>query len=421
MALLNTNDRDDDMDILLAKYIAGQAGADESSEAERWIAAGEANKKYAEHLRLIWEESSNLSFTGSIDTRRAWQGFRHRISERPDAVAQSGSRRRRVGWMQAAAILVAAIGVGAGIYTWLGTRNNAPVILHPFSGSQTRTCTLPDGSVVQLDPNSNLSYPSQFPSNQRNIRLEGGAFFTVAPDPHKPFRVLVNGITVTVLGTSFRITSASGRTEIVVKSGSIEVARKQRRLRLYAKEKLIAPDADSGWTKESDTSRSQVHPENSQVHPETGRNPSHGSLTIQKPDTPSGPPAAPLPLVTTAASRQPVSAAASDPLPFHNRPRPRIDAVEMKIREENMKGIVSDLLSENLIKNDTSLIWFSLTDTALYINGIREPDNIQERFKAKYNVTPDRGFFFGPFVVPKIARGMHVDRHWLLQQPEFQQ
>jgi transmembrane sensor len=406
MALLNKNDTDDDMDILLAKYIAGQAGADESSEAERWIAADEANKKYAAHLRLIWEESSNLSFTGSIDTRRAWQSFRHRISERPDAVAQSGPRRRRVGWMQAAAILVTAIGVGAGIYSRLGTRNNAPVILHPFSGSQVRTYTLPDGSVVQLDPNSSLSYPSQFISNQRNIRLEGGAFFTVAPDPHKPFQVLINGLTVTVLGTSFRITSTSGRTEIIVKTGSIEVAGKQRSLKLYANEKLIAPDADSGWTKQSDTSRS------SQAHPDTGRNPSHSSLTIQKPDTPSGPPAAPLPLVTTAAS---------DPLPFHNRPRPRIDAVEMKIREENMKGIVSDLLSENLIKNDTSLIWFSLTDTALYINGIREPDNIQERFKAKYNVTPDRGFFFGPFVVPKIARGMHVDRHWLLQQPEFQQ
>ena len=39
MALLNKNDADDDIDILLAKYIAGQAGLDESSEAERWIAA----------------------------------------------------------------------------------------------------------------------------------------------------------------------------------------------------------------------------------------------------------------------------------------------------------------------------------------------------------------------------------------------
>jgi|GEM_PF-2280972 transmembrane sensor len=407
MALLNTNDRNDDIDILLAKYIAGQANADELSKAERWMAAGAANKKYAEHLRLIWQESSNLSFTGSVDTGRAWQGFRRRISERPDAVAQSGPPRRRIGWMQAAAVLVAAIGVGAGIYTWHGTRNNAPVILHHFSGSQALTYTfpLPDGSIVRLDPNSSLSYPLQFTSNRRDVDLAGGAFFIVAPDPRKPFRVIVNGITVTVLGTSFSIKSSSGRTEIVVESGSIEVAGKHRSLKLSAREKLIAPDVDSGWIKQSDTS---------------GKNPSPGSFTIQKPAIRSGSQAAPPPFVITAPSHQPVSAAASDPPPPHNRPRTWAVDPESKRREEDMKGIVSDLVSDNLLKDYESLIWFSLTDTSLYINGIREPDSIQKVFKLKYNVAPDRGFFFGPFVVPKFAKGMHVDRQWLLQQPEFQ-
>ena len=402
MALLNKNSTGSNIDILLAKYIAGQADTDESSGAEQWIAASEANKKYAEHLRLIWEESGGLSFTGSIDVRRAWEGFRHRISESPDPVRRSGPLRRRIGWMQAAAILVVTIGTGAGIYMWHGTRNNIPVILHPFSGSQVRTCTLPDGSVVQLDPNSNLSYPSQFISNQRNIRLEGGAFFTVAPDPRKPFLVAVNGITVTVLGTSFRITSASGRTEIVVKTGSIEVAGKRRSWKLYAREKLIAPDVDSGWTKQPDSS------ENSGAYQEIGGKssgnkltPSNNKLAIQKPDRQSAPQVASLP---------------SDPPPMHNNPRPKIDEGQMKMREEKMKGIVRDLLSENLIKDYDSLVWFSLTDTALYINGIREPDDIQKKFKVKYDVNPDCGFFFGPFVVPKIARGMHVNRDWLLRQ-----
>src|SRR5882724_8168458 len=296
MALLNKNSTDSNIDILLAKYIAGQANADESSETERWMAAGGANKKYSEHLRLIWEECSGLSFAGSIDTRSAWQGFRHRISERPGTVKQSGPLHRRIGWMQAAALLVVTIGIGTGIYIEHRTRNNVPVILHPFSGSQVCTYHLPDGSVVQLDPNSNLSYPSEFISEQRNISLEGGAFFTVAPDPNKPFRVAVNGITVTVLGTSFRITSASGKTEIAVKTGSIEVAGKHRRLKLYAMEKLIAPDMDSGWTKQSDSSG------NSRTSQEIGRRPSADKPTIQKPDMRSAPQAASLPTASTAAS-----------------------------------------------------------------------------------------------------------------------
>ncbi|HMH21053.1 MAG TPA: FecR domain-containing protein [Puia sp.] len=415
MALLNKNRRDSNIDILLAKYIAGQANADESSEADRWIGAGETNKKYAEHLRLIWEECSGLSFTGSVDTTSAWQGFRHRIAERPDTVTQPGPLRRRIGWMQAAAILVVTIGIGILIYTGHGTRNKVPVILHPFSGSQVSTYHLPDGSVVQLDPNSNLSYPSEFISDQRNIHLEGGAFFTVAPDPHKPFRVAVNGITVTVLGTSFRITSVSGRTEIAVKTGSIEVAGKHRRLKLYAMEKLIAPDVDSGWTKQPDTSG------NSKAYKDVWRRSSGAQLTIQKPDMRSGAQADSHPLVPTTMSFPPVRAAASDPPPVRHNPRPRIDELQMKVLEEQMKGVVSDLLSENLIKDYNSLIWFSLTDTALYINGIRERDDIQKRFEIKYNVTSDHGFFFGAFVVPKIARGMHVNRDWLLRQPEFKQ
>ena len=405
MALLNKNNTDDDIDSLLAKYIAGQANADESSRAERWIAAGGTNAKYAEHLRLIWEESSRLSFTGSIDAHRAWEVFHRRILEKPDAVAHSGPIRRRIGWMRAAAILVVMIGIGTCIYTWHGARNNVPVILHPFSGSQVRTYTLPDGSIVRLDPNSSLSYPSQFISNQRNVGLEGVAFFTVAPDPRKPFRVIVNEITVTVLGTSFSITSSSGRTEIVVKTGNIEVTGKHRSLKLCAGEKLTVLGVDTGWVKESDSS------ENSKVNQEIGRRPSGGNLRNQKPDMKTLP---------QAASSSLAPALTSDPPPASNHPRPRFDDPENKIREEQMKGIVSDLLSDNLIKDYKSFIWFSLTDTAFYIDGIREPDNIQKVFKEKYNVTTDRGFFFGPFVVPKIARGMHVNRDWLLGQKQFQ-
>ena len=405
MDLLNKNNTDDDIDNLLAKYIAGQANADETSRAERWIAAGGTNAKYAEHLRLIWEESSRLSFTGSIDAHRAWEVFHHRILEKPDAVAQSGPIRRRIGWMQATAIFVVMIGIGTGIYTWHGARNNVPVILHPFSGSQVRTCTLPDGSIVRLDPNSSLSYPVQFISNQRDVVLEGGAFFAVASDPRKPFRVLVNGITVTVLGTSFSITSSSGRTEIIVKTGNIEVTGKIRSLKLSAREKLTVLGVDTGWVKESDSL------ENSKTNQEIGRKPSGTGLKIQKPDMKTLP---------QAASPSLAPARTSDPPPSSSHPRPKFDALEMKLREEQMKGIVSDLLYKNLIKDYKSLIWFSLTDTALYINGDRESDDIQKIFKEKYNVTADRGFFFGPFVVPKIARGMHVDQHWLQQQPEFQ-
>jgi transmembrane sensor len=46
---------------------------------------------------------------------------------------------------------------------------------------------------------------SVFASNERNVQLSGEAFFEVAKDPTRPFRVEVNGQKIEVLGTSFNV------------------------------------------------------------------------------------------------------------------------------------------------------------------------------------------------------------------------
>lgn len=65
---------------------------------------------------------------------------------------------------------------------------------------------LPDHSTVYLNSASSLRYPTSFnPLNSRTVELSGEAFFDIKKDPARPFQVLVNGVTVNVLGTSFNI------------------------------------------------------------------------------------------------------------------------------------------------------------------------------------------------------------------------
>lgn len=66
---------------------------------------------------------------------------------------------------------------------------------------------LPDGSKVWLNAGSALRYPTNFNGNVRSVELTGEAYFEVAKNADKPFRVVSDKQVVEVLGTHFNISS----------------------------------------------------------------------------------------------------------------------------------------------------------------------------------------------------------------------
>lgn len=73
---------------------------------------------------------------------------------------------------------------------------------------QKLTVHLGDGSVVKLNSQSNIRYKKYFDSEDvRDVYLEGEAFFEVARDKTKPFRVHTSTSVTEALGTSFNIDS----------------------------------------------------------------------------------------------------------------------------------------------------------------------------------------------------------------------
>ena len=74
---------------------------------------------------------------------------------------------------------------------------------NPFG--QRSIFELEDGTKVTLNANSSLTFPAVFDTNQRNVTLKGEAFFEVAKDKKRPFRVITGDIVTTVLGTKFNV------------------------------------------------------------------------------------------------------------------------------------------------------------------------------------------------------------------------
>jgi len=95
-------------------------------------------------------------------------------------------------------------------------------------GGQFRI-VLPDGTKVWLNAESQLNFPSRFIGNERNVTLQGEAYFEVAKDKVHPFLLTANGTEVKVLGTHFSVSAYDD--EEVVKTtlveGSVSVGPKQ--------------------------------------------------------------------------------------------------------------------------------------------------------------------------------------------------
>jgi ferric-dicitrate binding protein FerR (iron transport regulator) len=86
--------------------------------------------------------------------------------------------------------------------------------------------TLSDGTKVWLNASSSLRFPAAFTGNDRQVSITGEAYFEVAKNTSKPFRVNIdNRGTVEVLGTSFNINSYSDEPSVntTLMEGSVKI------------------------------------------------------------------------------------------------------------------------------------------------------------------------------------------------------
>jgi transmembrane sensor len=99
--------------------------------------------------------------------------------------------------------------------------------------------TLADGSHIWLNSGSQLSYPSEFRKNSREVYLTGEAFFDVKTDAAKPFYVITKDIRIRVMGTRFNVTSYAedNFSQTVLLRGKVRIAQKS----IFAKSLELEP------------------------------------------------------------------------------------------------------------------------------------------------------------------------------------
>lgn len=141
--------------------------------------------------------------------------------------AERATRGQRLSWMPAWRFGVMAAGfivVLAGVsWHWTGAPKEAETAgrFSTVRGEQ-RSWTLTDGSVVQLNTDSAVRVA--FDRQERFVELtRGQAYFSVAKDPRRNFRVIVNGADIVAVGTQFDIYRSDQGVLVTVTEGSIAV------------------------------------------------------------------------------------------------------------------------------------------------------------------------------------------------------
>lgn len=148
-----------------------------------------------------------------------------RAADRPprsSSHSRRGVRRTALQWGGALAALLVI-----GLVAWM--IGQPAEVTAPSGTSITRT--LPDGSTVELNSGSRLTYPRTFASlpiigeDARPVRLQGEAFFEVEPDD-KPFLVHTSTASIEVVGTSFTVRSWNderNETHVALAEGRLRV------------------------------------------------------------------------------------------------------------------------------------------------------------------------------------------------------
>jgi len=148
------------------------------------------------------------------------------------------------------------------VYNVMGDENE-PATLNTIetpNGGQYQV-NLPDGTRVWLNAGTQLRFPTVFVGKERNVELTGEAYFEVAKNAKKPFKVKMNNnAEVVVLGTHFNISAYQDENEIntTLLEGAVMVKMDQHTEKISPGQQALVSRIDKNINLVNDVNVNQV-------------------------------------------------------------------------------------------------------------------------------------------------------------------
>lgn len=198
------------------------ASSKEQKEFEKWLVESDESKEKEVALQELWASVDAAPDKAVYNSLRQVRG---RITD--------SRRKKHIGSLplqsivRVAVVVLLFVSAAAGAY-WLFDSpslvlaKQTKIIVHKGERKQV---FLPDGSVVWINADSELTYGSDFNTTTRTVYLCGEANFKVKKDPECPFIVETNSMRIEALGTEFNVMAYANdvKTTASLHSGKIQI------------------------------------------------------------------------------------------------------------------------------------------------------------------------------------------------------
>jgi len=228
---------------LLERYIVGETNELEAAMIQNWLDEDAKNKEEYIEMKKMWDSLPKPLDVPDVDVDKAWADFKAVRDERASVVAAIPQKATPViqwsWWLAASILLLCALG----FYVFDQSHREEMFL---SSMEQVRQESLPDGSVVTLNKNTELAYSSRWTDKNRYVALKTGeVFFEVHKDKRHPFVIETGKTKITVLGTSFNVRRISDATEIIVSTGLVKVGYANKEIFLRPQQMVTIRDSDT--------------------------------------------------------------------------------------------------------------------------------------------------------------------------------
>ena len=183
---------------MLPRYYDGKLTREECRQVETWLVESEANRRIAEQVQMLCLAVDTVNIRRKVNTEKALTKVKGRMAT------------KRIGWwtwaQRVAAVLFVPLAVALLVEYMYPRVEPAQMVEIRTNPGMTTSVVLPDSTVVCLNSESALIYPSRFDGETREVTLKGEAYFAVAKDRKKKFIVSTSHRSkIEVMGTQFNV------------------------------------------------------------------------------------------------------------------------------------------------------------------------------------------------------------------------
>lgn len=214
----------------ITKFLKGTASPQEEQEVRSWLMQPGSRKEFDALIESYWKKTSP-STIDEVD----YEGMLRDIHTRMQIPPQEINPGRRV-------FIYKSLRVAASLLLFIfcsyvlvesykdknahttGQNQVERTGITKITGpGEKLTLVMADKTRVIVNSESEISFFSDYGVKDREIKIKGEAFFDVAPDPSRPFKVITEEVTTTALGTEFNVYSRNHDYRIALVEGKVAV------------------------------------------------------------------------------------------------------------------------------------------------------------------------------------------------------